>query len=47
VQGGGQQGFAAAFQIARELDDQDAVLGRQADRGQQADLEIHIVLQAA
>ena len=31
------------MQVARELDDQDGVLGRQSDGGEQADLEIDIV----
>ena len=36
-----------ASQLARELDDQNRVLRRQPDRGQQADLEEHVVFQAA
>ena len=40
-------GLARLLRIHRELHDQDGVLGRQADGGQQADLEIDVVEQAA
>jgi hypothetical protein len=39
--------LAAALGLLGELDDQDRVLGGQAHRRQQPDLEIHVVLQPA
>jgi hypothetical protein len=39
--------LALFLQVAGELDDQDRVLRRKADDGDQADLEIHVVGQAA
>jgi hypothetical protein len=41
------QVLALLLQFAGELDDQDRVLRRKADDGDQADLEIHVVGQAA
>ena len=35
--------LAGGLQILRELDDQDRVLGRQTDDGDQPDLEVHVV----
>ena len=35
--------LALRLQVLGELDDQDRVLGRQADDGDQADLEVHVV----
>ncbi len=39
--------LALGLQVLRELDDQDRVLRRQADDGDQADLEVHVVRIAA
>ena len=39
--------FALLALLRRELDDQDGVLGRQADQGDEADLEVDVVRHAA
>ncbi len=45
---GVEQGHALlAVQLDGELDDQDGVLGRQPDQGQQPDLEVDVVVDAA
>ena len=41
------RGHALRLQLARELDDQDRVLRRQTDGRQEADLEVHVIRQAA
>jgi hypothetical protein len=38
--------FCPVLQLHRKLHDQDRVLRRQTHRGQQADLEVHVVGQA-